>query len=222
MRPRRMFNDKWAEAGRKHLVVGRAVTAWDCRTYCRSFRVHAHRALADIFPCGTSVAGLTGFERGATGRAGERRHRFASCRLSSTCVVFYSRPLGTTGATVMAQFGPALSSLHRLGGRGGGDRHRRQAGGPGLACFPSPRARPRIGRHAFLPFQHAINLISPLLIALAGALGPFLVFGLWGLEWRIAYLSWSLAGLIIYCLGTGLAAASEAISAKPIRPTESQ
>ena len=64
--------------------------------------------------------------------------------------------------------------------------------------------------------QRAIPLVSPLLIGLAGALGPVLVFGLQAVEGRIAYSSCTLVGLVVYCLGTVVAATSEALPARPV------
>jgi len=57
--------------------------------------------------------------------------------------------------------------------------------------------------------QRAIVLVSPLSIGVAGALGPFLVFGLQALQGRVAYSSWSLAGVIVYSAGALIATVAQ-------------
>jgi hypothetical protein len=58
--------------------------------------------------------------------------------------------------------------------------------------------------------QRAIHLVSPLFVAVAGAVGPFIVFALQGVEGRVSYSNWTLTGLIGYSLASLILAAGEA------------
>ena len=172
---------------------------------------HMLIAASLIYLCLASIAGLTGFERG--GMVGGIGGVIAVLvtGLSSTWVIFYCRRLSRAGVTATTQFGlrylPYIA-VAALAAAIGIDAKPpvpiwqiSQALVIGLALVATP---------SYL-VQRAIPLVSPLLIGLAGALGPFLVFALQAVEGRIAYSSWTLAGLVVYCVGTVVAAVSEAL-----------
>jgi drug/metabolite transporter (DMT)-like permease len=172
---------------------------------------HTLIALSLIYLCLASVAGLTGFERGGMIGAIGGVIAVLAAGLSSTWMIFYSRRLGGTGVTATTQFGlrylPYIALAAAAAAMGLDAKppvpswQISQALVIGLALVATP---------SYL-VQRAIPLVSPLVLGLAGALGPFLVFGLQALDGRIAYSNWTLAGLIVYCLGTVIAAASEAM-----------
>jgi drug/metabolite transporter (DMT)-like permease len=177
---------------------------------------HLLIAASVVYLCLASIAGLTGFESGGLlGGIGGVIALLAT-GLSSTWVIFYCRRLDGAGLTATALFGLRYLPyvvLAAVAAAMGIDAkppvpvwHVSQALVIGLALVATP---------SYL-VQRAIPLVSPLLIGLAGALGPFLVFGLQAIEGRIAYSSWTLVGLVVYCLGTALAATSEALPGKPV------
>jgi drug/metabolite transporter (DMT)-like permease len=47
--------------------------------------------------------------------------------------------------------------------------------------------------------QKAIHIVSPLFIAVASALGPFVVFGLQMMDGRVQFAAWTFIGLCMYC-----------------------
>jgi hypothetical protein len=63
--------------------------------------------------------------------------------------------------------------------------------------------------------QRAVALVTPLAVGVAGALGPFLVFGLQALEGRVAFSTRTLAGLIAYSLGSLIIAVGELMPGRP-------
>jgi drug/metabolite transporter (DMT)-like permease len=176
---------------------------------------HILIAASLVYLCLASIGGLTGFESGGmVGSIGGVIALLAT-GLSSTWVIFYCRRLDRAGVTATALFGlrylPYIA-LAAVAAAMGIDAKPpvpswqiAEALAIGLALVATP---------SYL-VQRAIPLISPLLIGLAGALGPFLVFGLQAVEGRIAYSSWTLAGLVVYGLGTVVAATSEALPARP-------
>ena len=177
---------------------------------------HMLIAVSLIYLCLASIAGLTGFERGGmVGGIGGVIALLAT-GLSSTWVIFYCRRLGSAGVTATALFGLRYLPYVALAGAAAAmgidakppvpSWEITEALAIGLALVATP---------SYL-VQRAIPLVSPLLIGLAGALGPFLVFGLQAVEGRIAYSSWTLVGLVVYCLGTVVAATSEALPGRPV------
>jgi drug/metabolite transporter (DMT)-like permease len=176
---------------------------------------HMLIAASLVYLCLASIAGLTGFERGGmVGGIGGVIAVLAT-GLSSTWVIFYCRRLDRAGVRATTQFGlrylPYIAVAAVAAALGIDAKppvpiwHISQALVIGLALVATP---------SYL-VQRAIPLVSPLLIGLAGALGPFLVFGLQAVEGRIAYSSWTLAGLVVYFLGSVVAATSEALPARP-------
>ncbi len=180
---------------------------------------HLLIAASLIYLCLASIAGLTGFERGGmVGGIGGVIAVLAT-GLSSTWVIFYCRRLAHAGVTATTQFGlrylPYIA-VAAVAAAMGIDAEPRLV--PSLADRRSPTRVIGLALVATPSYlvQRAIPLVSPLLIGLAGALGPFLVFGLQAVEGRIAYSSWTLAGLVVYCLGSVVAATSEALPGRPV------
>ena len=177
---------------------------------------HILIAASLIYLCLASIAGLTGFESGGMIGAIGGVIALLATGLSSTWVIFYCRRLERAGVTATSLFGlrylpyVALAAVAAAMGSMPSRRSRvwqiSEALVIGLALVATP---------SYL-VQRAIPLVSPLVIGLAGALGPFLVFGLQAVEGRIAYSSWTLVGLVVYCLGSVVAATSEALPAKAV------
>ena len=164
---------------------------------------HMLIAASVIYLCLVSIAGLTGFERGGMIGAIGGVIALLATGLSSTWVIFYCRRLDRAGVTVTALFGLRYLPYVALAGVAAAigidakppvpSWQTTEALAIGLALVATP---------SYL-VQRAIPLVAPLVIGLAAALGPFLVFGLQAVEGRIAYSSWTLVGLVVYCLGIG-------------------
>jgi hypothetical protein len=160
--------------------------------------------------CAGALWGTTGFGRGGFFGALVGVSATLATGVSTTWITFYCRRLENKGVEANSQFAfrylPYVAFcvfgwLLRLDTKGPvaiGDAAQILAIGVLLIALP-----------AYL-VQRAIHLVSPLFVAVAGAVGPFIVFALQGVEGRVSYSNWTLTGLIGYSLASLILAAGEA------------
>jgi drug/metabolite transporter (DMT)-like permease len=148
-----------------------------------------------------ALLGRTGFGVGGVAGAVGGLAAISLSGMATTWIMFYCRRLEEEGVTAVTQFAfrylPYVA-LATLGWVIGVDAKPSVAAGSlqifliGIVVIAMP---------SFL-VQKAIHIVSPLFIAVASALGPFVVFGLQLVDGRVHLAAWTLVGLCIYCVAS--------------------
>jgi len=175
---------------------------------------HLMIALSCVFLCIISLVGLSGFVRGGLIGSCGGLIALLTAGAASAWLVLSCRRLNRFGVKSNAQFG--LRYLPYVGVAATAAVLGLDAKGPvqsSTLATAIALGLPLIVLPSYL-VQRAVALVSPLTIGVAGALGPFLVFGLQAMQGRVAYSNWSLYGIIAYSLGAVITALSEGIMAR--------